>query len=76
MYNSAALIARFVGITISGGSIPSFVEVFPDSDQATAQQEERKKMEQAIQRDAWISWAEAQNRKGVKKQDGHSATPG
>ncbi len=76
MYNSAAMIARFVGLTISGESLPGYVDLFPDSDQAKDLEEERRKQEMAIQRDAWISWAEAQNRKGVRKQDGNTATSG
>ena len=61
-YNLASMVARFTSLAISGKTIPSYAEVFPDTEAAKKQEEEVRKQQMAILTDQWKGWAEAQNR--------------
>lgn len=61
MYNQATLIASFVSCALGGKKIPPYREVFPDSTISKEDEERFEKQRQAIQRDAWLAWADTQN---------------
>lgn len=76
-YNTAQLVAQFVGLSMNGKQIPTIQEIFPSVFQEvvedTESQEEIDKKAMALQKDIWVAYAERFNKQrqkgGVKAID-------
>lgn len=76
-YNTAQLVAQFVGLSMNGKQIPTIQEIFPSVFQevveVTESQEERDQKAMALQKDIWVAYAERFNKQrqkgGVKAID-------
>lgn len=75
-YNTAQLVASFVGLSMNGKDIPTIEEVFPSVFQKQVKEEditEREVKAMALQKDIWVAYAERFNKQrqkgGVKAID-------
>lgn len=81
LYNQASLIASFVSLALSGKKLPSFSEVFPNTEVGAVDAAKYEEQRKAIQKDAWLAWADVQNQfwnkrhsKGSEISNGDTAT--